>query len=159
MISEEIIPSFTAPKELDVEAYSQDILNRFRNPAIRHLVAQIAWDGSQKLPMRILPIIEQNLEDNRSIKVLSAAVVAWFTFLRKRGKEGVELVDPLAYVLLSKVENCTDVAEHDVDILLSIDDVFPAKLAQNPVFKENLVSAYKAIQPILQGEELNWGAF
>ncbi|MGJ8693364.1 MAG: mannitol dehydrogenase family protein [Thalassotalea sp.] len=154
MIDEEIIPSFTAPKELNVKAYSQDILARFRNPAIRHLVAQIAWDGSQKLPMRILPIIEQNLADQRSIKILSTAVVAWFVFLRKRQQENVELVDPLAAKLLAVAAACNNESQHDIDLLLSIDDVFSKALVANTTFKANLQSAYAQLLPLLNGGNL-----
>ena len=158
MIDEEVIPSFVAPKELDVQAYSRDILDRFRNPAIRHLVAQIAWDGSQKLPMRILPIIEQNIADSRSIKILSAAVVAWFLFLRKRKQEGVELVDPLADGLLAKVSDCTNDVANDIAILLSINEVFPTSLASSAVFKENLEAAYQTLLPLFTDGKLDWSA-
>ncbi|MDB5455395.1 MAG: Mannitol dehydrogenase domain, partial [Caulobacter sp.] len=46
MMVEDIIPSLTAPRGLDLEVYADAILARFRNPEIRHLLAQIAWDGS-----------------------------------------------------------------------------------------------------------------
>ena len=39
----------------DVAAYREALLERFANPRIRHLLAQIAADGSQKIPVRILP--------------------------------------------------------------------------------------------------------
>ncbi len=61
LVDIEIKPSFKPPAELPVDSYSQDIFRRFQNPAVRHLLAQIAWDGSQKLPMRLLPIIQDNL--------------------------------------------------------------------------------------------------
>lgn len=149
MIDEEIIPSFISPKELDAKAYSNEILERFRNPAIRHLLAQIAWDGSQKLPMRILPIIEQNLNDKRSIESLSGAIVAWFLFLRKRYIEKEELVDPLSDNLLKKVSLCNNDIEHDIKILCSIEQVFKPELAQNQHFIKSLQNKYKLMLPLL----------
>jgi fructuronate reductase len=41
------------PSSVDLEAYRQALIDRFRNPALQHRTAQIAMDGSQKLPMRI----------------------------------------------------------------------------------------------------------
>jgi len=43
-----------APRGLDATAYVQSLKRRFGNPALRHRTAQIAMDGSQKLPQRLL---------------------------------------------------------------------------------------------------------
>lgn len=48
----------TLPAE-EVAAYRDALLDRFGNPRIRHLLAQIAADGSQKLPVRILPTVRR----------------------------------------------------------------------------------------------------
>ncbi|MCI2285118.1 mannitol dehydrogenase family protein [Colwellia sp. MSW7] len=74
LATDEIIGSFRPPKELDVISYSHEIIQRFLNPSIRHLLAQIAYDGSQKIQMRILPIIEDNMALGRSTKLLSLSV-------------------------------------------------------------------------------------
>ncbi|MCL1044979.1 mannitol dehydrogenase family protein [Shewanella electrodiphila] len=156
LVKEEVIPSFTAPAEMDVVAYKNDIFDRFRNPAIRHLVAQIAWDGSQKLPMRILPIIEKNIVENRSIKNLTMAVVAWFMFVRKRYQQQVELVDPLADKLLTVASQCNNQAQHDITLLMTISEVFSAELSQQPVFIKNLQNNYQQLLPLLTGDKTAW---
>lgn len=48
-----------AGSHLSIESaeYRQALVERFANPSIRHLLAQIAYDGSQKLPVRILPTL------------------------------------------------------------------------------------------------------
>lgn len=48
----------TLPAE-EVAAYRDALFDRFGNPRIRHLLAQIAADGSQKLPVRILPTVRR----------------------------------------------------------------------------------------------------
>lgn len=150
LITEEVIPSFIPPKELDVVKYSEDILNRFKNPAIRHLLAQIAWDGSQKLPMRILPIIENNLANDISIKSLCVAVASWLLFIRKRFIEGETLVDPLHDKLFAIAETCNDNAEHDVKVFLQLNDVFSSQLSQNSTFNKALAEAYALLLPVLK---------
>jgi fructuronate reductase len=156
MIENEIVPSFTAPKELDVAAYSADILKRFRNPAIRHLLSQIAWDGSQKLPMRILPVIEQNIADDNAIDSLCVAVAAWCLFIRKRHVEQEQLVDPLSVKLLDVAAKCTDNAQQDVALFLSLTEVFGNQLAVNQTFQTALTQAYKKLLPVLSTAVLPW---
>jgi len=48
LMREDIVPSLDAPRGFDPGVYIDAILARFRNPAIRHRLSQIAWDGSQK---------------------------------------------------------------------------------------------------------------
>ena len=51
---EEIIPVLHAPPGMDLQGYAAQLLARFANTAIRHRTWQIAMDGSQKLPQRLL---------------------------------------------------------------------------------------------------------
>lgn len=150
MIKQEIIPSFTPPAELDVNQYSADIFARFRNPAIRHLLAQIAWDGSQKMPMRILPSIKDNLAAGRDISGLSGCLAAWFLFIRRRLAEGEKLVDPLADMLLAVAAQCNGKASHDVALFLAIDAVFPSELSQNDTFKAAVTAAYQQLTVFIE---------
>ncbi|HWW26871.1 MAG TPA: mannitol dehydrogenase family protein, partial [Caulobacter sp.] len=71
LMVQDIIPTLTAPRGLDLAAYAQAILGRFRNPEIRHLLSQIAWDGSQKLPFRILGTVADALEAGRPVERLA----------------------------------------------------------------------------------------
>lgn len=146
MVQQEIMPSFTAPSELDVQQYSADIFARFRNPAIRHLLAQIAWDGSQKMPMRILPVIKDNLAAGRSIAGLSSCLAAWFLFIQRRSAEGEKLVDPLAEQLLAAAAKCTGDAKHDVALFLGLTAVFTAELTANTEFQTAVTAAYQQLQ-------------
>ncbi|MCB5225585.1 mannitol dehydrogenase family protein [Alishewanella sp. 16-MA] len=143
MVTVEIIPSFIAPSELDVNQYSTAIFARFCNPAIRHLLAQIAWDGSQKIPMRILPVIKDNLAAGRDIQLLSSCLAAWFLFIRRRVSEGEKLIDPLVDNLLEVVSQCTGIANHDVPLFLALDRVFPTELSLNEAFSAAVKAAYQ----------------
>jgi fructuronate reductase len=84
LMVQDIIPTLTAPRGLDLAAYAQAILGRFRNPEIRHLLSQIAWDGSQKLPFRILGTVADALEAGRSVDRLALPLAAWMHFVRRR---------------------------------------------------------------------------
>ena len=77
------------------EHYISAVLARFRNPGIRHLLSQIAWDGSKKLPVRIVVTIAEALRAGPPRP--SAGHAAWppgCASSRARRKAGVAIVDP-----------------------------------------------------------------
>ncbi len=66
LMIEDIAPSVVAPRGLDLRDYIETVLRRFRNPALNHLLSQIAWDGSQKLPFRLLGTVQDAIEARRT---------------------------------------------------------------------------------------------
>jgi fructuronate reductase len=66
-----IIPTVPVPPGVDLVVYAAALLQRFRNPAIRHRTWQIAMDGSQKLPQRLLGTIRDRLARGQSIDTLA----------------------------------------------------------------------------------------
>lgn len=98
----DIAPAVVAPPGLDLPGYIADVLARFANPAIRHLLSQIAWDGSQKLPYRLLGTVREALEAGRPIDRLAVPIAAWLRFLEKAAHEGRTITDPLAEDLLAR---------------------------------------------------------
>ncbi len=69
----------------DVSAYRQALLDRYRTPQIRHLLAQIAADGSQKIPIRAVPVIRAELAEGRVAPGAARVVAAWIAHLRGHG--------------------------------------------------------------------------
>ena len=59
---------------------------RFDNPAIRHRTAQIALDGSQKLPQRILATAFERAREGAAIDHLMLVPAAWIAACEARGK-------------------------------------------------------------------------
>lgn len=74
----------TLPPE-DVATYRAALIDRYENPNIRHALAQIAADGSQKIPVRILPTLRAELAAGRMPQGASRAVAAWTCHLRGLG--------------------------------------------------------------------------
>jgi fructuronate reductase len=64
----------------DIAAYRQALRDRYANAGIRHLLAQIAADGSQKIPIRAVPVIEAGAEPG-AVRL----VAAWIAHLRGHG--------------------------------------------------------------------------
>ncbi|HEY5880023.1 MAG TPA: hypothetical protein VIU11_14020, partial [Nakamurella sp.] len=69
----------------EVAAYRDALLERFANPGIRHLLAQIAADGSQKIPVRILPTLRRERAEGRLPTGALRALAAWINHLRGAG--------------------------------------------------------------------------
>ena len=126
-------------------AYIDQVLTRFRNPAIAHQLAQIAWDGSQKLPVRLLPTIEDALGVGRPVGRLAVGVAAWMAFVARQARRGVPITDPLATRLAGLGRRTTGDPDADVDLFLGLREVFPAGLAAREAFRRALIAAYRGL--------------
>jgi fructuronate reductase len=143
MMRFDIAPTLQPAAGLDLEIYIQDILNRFRNPAIRHLLSQIAWDGSKKLPIRLLDTIRDVLARGATIERLVIPIAAWMHFIRKRTNDRDVLVDPLAEMLGTLARRTNGTAEIDVPMFLDIAQIFDPELAVHPEFQQQIIQAYR----------------
>lgn len=68
-----------------IEEYCRALLERWANPRIRHQLAQIAADGSQKLPVRVLPVLRAERDRGRIPLAATRIVAAWICHLRGLG--------------------------------------------------------------------------
>lgn len=67
------------------EEYAEALTERYENPNIKHQLAQIAADGSQKIAVRIVPTLTAWRERGEMPKAAVAAVAAWLLHLRGHG--------------------------------------------------------------------------
>jgi fructuronate reductase len=77
-------PYLTLPEE-EVVAYRQALFDRFANPNIRHRLAQIAADGSQKVPIRALPVLRAARAAGELPSGGTRFLAAWIAHLRGHG--------------------------------------------------------------------------
>jgi fructuronate reductase len=130
MMTCEIAPTLHVPPSFDVLAYRDALLARYANAALKHRTAQIAMDGSQKIPPRLLATIEARLDAGESVERLVLAVAAWLVFLRGHADDGTryDISDPLAARLTA---NYPQEPERLVETMLAIEEVFPPRLARH----------------------------
>lgn len=141
LMREDIAPTLAAMDGFDAQAYIDAILARFRNPAIRHRLAQIAWDGTQKLPVRLFGTLHDALAAGRRIDRLCLPLAAWMHFVRRQAQAGVALDDPMAATLAELGIAMTDDAPRDVAALLAIEAMF-GSVAGDVQVVDALVHAY-----------------
>ncbi len=86
----------TLPGDVDVPTYTSRLAARFRNRQLAHGLAQIASDGAQKLPQRILAPLRELRAASRPHHALSFAVAAWVRSCQGRDDGGArfEIADP-----------------------------------------------------------------
>lgn len=133
----EITPTLTAPFGVSLDDYAQALLQRYTNPAIRHRTWQIAMDGSQKLPQRILATLVENAHAGRSSPALHLAVAAWMRYVSGTDEQDqkIDVRDPLADKLRNISNNETSI-EGKVAALLGVGEIFSdeqAAILQEPV--------------------------
>ncbi|MFB9981989.1 mannitol dehydrogenase family protein [Mesorhizobium kowhaii] len=93
----EAIPTLPKNAGLDTASYTAELAERFSNTALAHRTAQIANDGSQKLPQRIVASAIERLRSGASPAHLMLVVAAWIAACEARGKSLPEahFTDPL----------------------------------------------------------------
>ena len=98
LMRQEAAPTIKAAPGQDLGAYADALLTRFANPALQHRLAQIAMDGSQKIPQRWLETLADNQRLGRTCPAILAGLSAWLR--HARGDNGV-VDDPLSEDLRS----------------------------------------------------------
>jgi len=142
MMRQDITPSLRQTRGLDFEAYTAAILQRFRNPALTHKLYQIASDGSQKLPYRILAPVADALAAGRPVERLAVPIAAWMRFVEREAKAGRTLADPLSPTLVKIGNACVGDARADLPGFLGLTDIFTRAIAGDQRFVAALSAAY-----------------
>ena len=104
----------------EIKAYRAALLTRYANPRIRHLLGQIlAADGSQKLPIRVLPTVRAELARGQAPTSAARVLAAWVCHLRGLG---APVADVAADELIPLAAGDLDDAVRRVLSRLGVDD-------------------------------------
>ena len=147
MLRDEVEPTLTG---LAVPpGYRARLLQRFANPALAHRCAQIAMDGSQKIPQRLLGTVRDRLAAGAPIAQLALALAAWLHFLRGRDEAGNDYAidDPLAPMLQALLRDADALPDPRarVERLTHCAPVF-GDLAGEPRLVDALVPALRSLR-------------
>lgn len=78
----EVVPHLDSPPGWDLAAYAATTLARFANSAITYPASKVAGDGSQKLPVRLMPTVRARFAVEQSAPLSAVVVAAWATVMR-----------------------------------------------------------------------------
>ena len=151
MIDDDILPTLTAPAGIDLAEYRDSVLERFANPSLAHTTAQVAMDGSQKLPVRILGTVADRLAAGATPHGLALVVAAWISYVAASTAGGHTLDDPIAAVLQKAVGSETELREHPAAVvgrMLALREVFPAEVGDSVAFRAAVVAQLATVQQL-----------
>jgi fructuronate reductase len=144
---DEVTPTLKTTDALSLSAYQTALMDRFENGALGHRLRQIAADGSQKLPGRLVAPLADCLAGGMPCDALVLAITAWMRWQdgRTDSRERFLVDDPLAPrigVLLAGLVSPAG----KVRALLSVREIFPANLAADDRFVGLLLRQYDELQ-------------
>jgi fructuronate reductase len=136
-LAEDILPSLSPPDSVDPSDYAEQALARFANPALPYRTLQVAMDGSQKLPQRVLHTALDRRRAGAEPAASALVVAGWLRFLLGRADDGrpLPLDDPLAGPIHDALSGAGDAPASVVDAVFGLDGVFPADLAADATFR------------------------
>ena len=139
---DEILPTVPQPEGEDLPAYCAALMSRYYNPAIQHRTWQIAMDGSQKLPQRILGTLRDIVAAGRMPKGLCLVIAGWMRYVAGTNEAGqaIDVRDPMADQLKVAARSADPVTA-----LLSIEAIFGSDLASNADVVAAIQSAYQQL--------------
>jgi fructuronate reductase len=147
LMDDEVTPTLTIPPGFDATRYKDDLIARFNNPALKHRTQQIAMDGTQKLPQRLLGTIRDRLKLDAPIGRLALGVAAWMRYATGLGEEGRahQVNDPMAAELARRAAEAGDDPAALARAYAAMPEVFGQDLADDPRFMEPVEAALTSL--------------
>ncbi|QIQ20420.1 mannitol dehydrogenase family protein [Zophobihabitans entericus] len=139
-------PTLHVPAHVNLQDYADKLIERFSNPSLKHKTWQIAMDGTQKLPQRMLDSIRWHIKQGSDYSLLALGVAGWMRYVGgiDDHKQAIDVQDPMIATLKTLVAQSTDGADR-VNKLLSLDAVFGADLPNHTQFKALVTQHYLSL--------------
>ncbi len=147
LMEEEVAPTLDAGKIDDLAAYMRELLARFGNPALRHRTWQIAMDGSQKLPQRLLGTVRARVARGAPLERLALGVAAWMRYVTGVDERGrpIDVRDPLSARLKIIADREGLNAARLAPALAGVHEIFGDDLAADPRFLTTVTAALERL--------------
>ena len=146
-VMEEARPTLRVPQSVDVDAYLGRLIERFSNPNLKHRTWQIAMDGSQKLPQRLIETARERLAKGLDVQALALAVAGWMRYVAGTDEQGhpIEVCDPLAEHLRVLADAAAGQPDAMVSKLLSVEEIFGSDLPKDARFTDAVTAHLLAL--------------
>lgn len=141
-VMDDAAPTLAMPAGTDLAGYSASLLQRFANPALQHRTWQIAMDGSQKLPQRLLGAMQDRLRLGLPIDTHALALAGWMRYVTGTDETGraIDVRDPIAAKLKKIADDAGPVAARLAPALLEVSSIFGG-LGDDPRMREAVTRA------------------
>jgi mannitol 2-dehydrogenase len=97
----EATPTLAPVPGIDLDAYKQQLIERFSNAGVRDTVARLCARSSERIPTWLVPVIRENVAAGRDVTLSAAVVASWARYAEGVDEQGepIEIVDQLADTL------------------------------------------------------------
>lgn len=143
LMLEQQAPTLHVPENVNLTTYAEKLIERFSNPSLKHKTWQIAMDGTQKLPQRMLDSIRWHIKHGSDFSLLALGIAAWMRYVSGTddNQQKIDVKDPMIDQLKKLVDESKEGMER-VNALLSLTAVFGEDLPSHVQFKENVTAHY-----------------
>ncbi|MBB3593052.1 fructuronate reductase [Rhizobium sp. BK529] len=127
---------------IDLDTYADELIARFANKAIAHRTYQIAMDGTQKLPQRLLEPATEALAKGGKAETYAIAVAAWMRYAMGVNGNGdrYELRDPRAAEIATLLADVPRNGGAISAALFKLPGLFPKALTGNIAWTEDVAN-------------------
>ncbi len=149
-LMDEATPTLAVPPSTDISGYKAALITRFENAALKHRTWQIAMDGSQKLPQRLLGTIRDCLKRGLPFGYLAFGVAGWMRYVTGVDEKGeaIDVRDPLAERLRGLANGAGRSPEQLARALVGVEAIFGTDLAADPRFMETVTEKLTQIYEV-----------
>jgi fructuronate reductase len=130
---------------IDFAAYAEALGARFQNPAIAHETYQIAMDGTEKLPQRLLRPALDAIAKGQDARPFAYAVAGWMRYALGRTDDGTRyaLRDPREDEIHAALAAAGSDPEAIAAALHALPGLFPPDLVNNPIWRGHVTDALR----------------
>mgnify|MGYP002072143372 CR=1 FL=1 len=141
-MNEEVTPALDSVEGIDLDEYKNTLIERFKNPFIKDEVTRIISGSSGKFPKFILPVILDQLQENRPVQIAALIVACWYQYLKMNIPDPVDVQDEMASILLKNITEAeqTQNPAH----FLNLTEVF-GNLREKRMFVKSFISHITAL--------------
>ncbi len=139
----EAVPTLRPVPGIDLDAYTEQLIERFANPGVRDTVARLCTNSSDMIPKFLLPVVRAQLDAGGPIERAASAIAFWARYAQGTDEHGnpIEVVD-------HRRDDVMAAAQRDIDEPGSFLDqpaVF-ADLGQNPHLRKTYIDAITVVR-------------
>ncbi|SIN77178.1 mannitol dehydrogenase family protein [Vannielia litorea] len=132
---------------VDLAAYAEALAARFANPHLKHATYQIAMDGTEKLPQRLLAPAADALAAGQPLGPYAFALAAWMRYAMgtTEAGEAYALRDPREAEVQARATGASDTAEI-VERLMALPGLMPPVLRNNAGLRREITARLAAMR-------------
>jgi len=139
---EEIIPTLEKIPGVSFNEYYEKIVERFSNEAVGDTIPRLCFDGLNRQPKFILPVIEARLEQNQSIDGLALECALWCRYCYGTTDSGAQI--PANDPQWDRLQSQAMLAKAHPQKWLELGDVY-GPLARDKVFTQAFTNALNSL--------------